>query len=125
MSLTLILILVASDVLFFSVAPNYTSYGSQHYRFENPVTNSTEIRHCYQAAKDNLDCNMTRIAYFLLAIHTKAWIFGVIYYWLTWIFLIILLGGSGLAMFQCACRRNRNLVTSNEDEDGLIDNETE
>ena len=69
------------------------------------------------------DCNMTILATFLLAFHTKAWIFGAVYYWLTWIFLVILFVGTSISLFQCT-RRGRRLVDNHtDDEDELLDNE--
>ena len=44
MSLTLILILVASNILFYSVAPDYTTYGSQHFAYI--IKNQTVVERC-------------------------------------------------------------------------------
>ena len=122
MALTLILILVASNILFFSVAPDYTTFGSQHYQIIQKDTNQTIIEHCSNLAPAE-DCNKTIIASFLLAFHTKAWIFGAVYYWLTWIFLVILFVGTSISLFQCT-RRGRRLVDNHtDDEDELLDNE--
>jgi hypothetical protein len=68
---------------------------------------------------------MTIIATFLLAFHTKAWIFGAVYYWLTWIFIAIILGGTSFSLFQCT-RRSGGIISSdpNEDEDELLNNES-
>ena len=124
MSLNLILILVASNILFFSVAPDYTTYGSQRFEFLNPDTNQTSIEHCNDVHAPIEDCNMTILATFLLAFHTKAWIFGAVYYWLTWIFLIILFGGTSLTLFQCTKRGRRMVNVTNDDEEELLDNDS-
>ena len=58
MALTLILILVASNILFFSVAPDYTTFGSQHYQIIQKDTNQTIIEHCRNLAPAE-DCNKT------------------------------------------------------------------
>jgi len=123
MSLTLILILVASNILFYSVAPDYTTYGSQH--FADVIKNQTVVERCNNVHAPLNECNMTIIATFLLAFHTKAWIFGAVYYWLTWIFIVIILGGTCLSLFQCT-RRSRGMISSdpNEDEDELLNNES-
>lgn len=122
MSLTLILILVASNILFFSVAPDYTTFGSQRFSISNP-DNQTSIEHCNNVHAPEAECNMTIIATFLLAFHTKAWIFGAVYYWLTWIFIVILFVGTSISLFQCT-RRGRRLVSNHsDDEDELLDNE--
>lgn len=123
MSLTLILILVASNILFYSVAPDYTTYGSQH--FVDIIKNQTVVERCNNVHAPPDECNMTIIATFLLAFHTKAWIFGAVYYWLTWIFIAIILGGSCFSLFHCT-RRSRGIISSdpNEDEDELLNNES-
>lgn len=116
MALTLIFILLAVNVLLFSVVPDYTTYGSQNYA----VDNSTKVMHCDDTHAPVDECNMTRIAVILLAFHSKAWIFGAAYFWLVWIFLLVILLGSFMAMYKCKrpSRRSRN-----EDEDGLLDDE--
>ena len=121
-SLTLILILMASNILFFAISPDYTTYGSQRFVKTDYITNSTEILHCNNSFAPHDECTMTMISRFLLAFHTKAWIFGATYYWLTWIFLVTLFGFSFMTLFEC-CRRGQRSSFGDYEEDELLDNE--
>ncbi len=73
----LILIQLALNVVMFSVAPDYTAYGSQHYavRRTDPSTNATsvDVRPCsLDAEKEQRgQCEMSRIASLLMAFHSK------------------------------------------------------
>ncbi len=73
----LILIQLALNVIMFSVAPDYTAYGSQHYAFNvtDAATNSTRtvVRQCELDAKAEQKgrCDMSRIASLLMAFHSK------------------------------------------------------
>ena len=120
MSLILILILIALNVLLYALTPNYTTYGSQKFQMLSP-TNRTEILNCDDQHAPADVCNMTRVAFLLLAFHTKAWIFGAFYYWLTWVFIVILLIGSVYSLVQCKQRRGQMPAFINhDDEDGLL-----
>jgi len=104
------------------VAPDYTTYGSQRFA----INNDTIVEHCNNVHAPKEECTMTILATLLLAFcETKAWIFGAVYYWLTWIFIVILFGGSCVSLFQC-CGRGRRMISNeqNEDEDELLDNES-
>ena len=73
MSLTLILILLALSRVLFTIAPDYTIYGSQRFVLNITETNVTKIVHCNDAHAPTEECNMTRVSVLLLALHTKAW----------------------------------------------------
>jgi LMBR1 domain-containing protein 1 len=73
--LNLIFVLLAINVIMFSVVPDYTTYGNQN--FINNTTQKVEV--CKDIEKLEHDCNMSRISVLLLAFHYKAWIFGVAY----------------------------------------------
>lgn len=117
MSFNLLLMLVSSNVIFFSIAPDYSTYGSQRYVQFDVETNNTIIEHCDDAHAPQDECTATMIAHFLMTFHTKAWIFGAVYYWLIWIFLLVLFGRAALELFQCSRRR----VTMPDEEELLND----
>lgn len=119
MALSLLLILVASNVLFFTIAPDYTTFGSQRFVHFNPETNTSTVLQCDDSHAPPSECTMTMIATFLLAFHTKAWIFGAFYYWLTWIFLFVLLGGFCVSIVRCCKRPSLVPEVSNEEEELL------
>ena len=115
MSLILILILVALNVILYALAPDYTTYGSQKYQIILP-SNDTEILNCDDEHAPPTECTMTRLSLLLLAFHTKAWIFGATYYWLTWAFIVILCIGSLYAMVQCRRRPSPDFIHSDQEE---------
>lgn len=119
MCLILIYILLALNVLMFSIVPDYTTYGSQHYVTNVTIGNVTEhkVEKCDDIESPSSGCNMSRIAYILLAFHSKVWIFGALYYWLVWVFIVVVLVGSGLAVF----RSRRPTIPVEDDEDELLD----
>ena len=122
MSLILILILIALNVLLYALTPNYTTYGSQKFQMVSPITNTTEILICDDEHAPAEQCNMTRVAYLLLAFHTKAWIFGAFYYWLTWVLIFIISCGSVYSLVQCHRGRRQvsDFVNHDDDQDGLL-----
>lgn len=124
MALTLSLILVALNVILFTIAPDYTTYGSQKYATTHG--NDTKmIEHCDDAHAPAGDCNMTRISLLLMSFHTKAWIFGALYYWLTWLFLLVIFCGSFVAIYRtCKMRRGGRSAASDDDEDELLDDDS-
>lgn len=96
MCLNLMFILLAINVIMFSVVPDYTTYGDQYY-----YNNSTsKIEKCNDIEKDETNCDMSRISVLLLEFHYKAWIFGVAYYYLTWLFLIVIVVGAICKMYE-------------------------
>jgi len=125
MSLTLTLILLSLNIVLFTIAPDYTMYGSQHFVQNSTETNTTTVLHCTDTHSSDLDCNKTRISIILLALHTKAWIFGALQYWMSWMFLLVIFGGSFIAMFTCIkSRRTRNLSPDGDQEE-LINSDDE
>lgn len=119
MCLILIYILLALNVLMFSVVPDYTTYGSQHYIANVTIgTNVTEpkVEKCDDIESPASGCNMSRIAYILLAFHSKVWIFGALYYWLVWVFILVVVAGAGMSLYK-----SRRPLIVPDDEDELLD----
>lgn len=75
MCVTLMFIMLALNVVLFSVVPDYTAFGSQHFVHNVTVNNVTTsiVKKCEFANAPADQCNMTRIAYLLLAFHSKTW----------------------------------------------------
>merc|ERR1719150_2099725 len=90
----MIYIILALNIVMFSIVPDYSTFGNQHY--QNTVDNVTSILRCssktFPEEKDN--CVPSRISVLLFSFHYKAWIFGAAYYWLTWVLLGSVLCGS-------------------------------
>ncbi|XP_063716431.1 probable lysosomal cobalamin transporter [Symsagittifera roscoffensis] len=92
----LIFSILAVNVLFFSIAPGYYSYGTQ--TWNNATVNGTKSVKCADHPKPE-ECVKTANADFLLAYFYKMWVFGAIYYWSNWLFVSIFLAG---LVFRCA-----------------------
>ena len=119
MSLILILILVALNVILYALAPDYTTYGSQKYLAISPY-NTTKLLNCDDEHAPIEECTMTRVSMLLLAFHTKAWIFGATFYWLTWAFVVILCVGIVYSLVQCRRRRPQVPDSTNSDQEDLL-----
>jgi len=116
--LCLMFIILAQSVIMFSIVPDYAMFGNQHYK--DTVGNETTIVRCsaknYALEKD--DCVPSRISVLLFAFHFKAWIFGAAYYWLTWVLLGAILGGSLHSLYSL-----RTPQPASDEEDDLLDSE--
>ena len=89
--LSLMYIILALNVIMFSLIPTYTTFGNQRYRpYQNDTShNATVVESCGATSlleKDD-NCVPTRISVILLAFQDKVWFFGAPYYWLIWVLL--------------------------------------
>lgn len=113
--LSLMLVILGQSVMMLTLVPDYTLYGSQHYR-----TNNTVLR-C-RAGDPGLeaeDCVPSRIAVLLFTFHHQAWIFGAAYYWLAWALLASILAGSLFSLYRLW------RPAPAEDEEELLDSDGE
>ena len=121
MCLNLIFILLAINIIMFSVVPDYTTYGNQNF-----INNSTKkVEKCNDIEKDEHDCNMSRISVLLLSFHYKAWIFGAAYYYFTWLFLMVIIVGAVYKIYEMRTTSNPGNLLEDENEeeeevDGII-----
>lgn len=117
--LSMIYIILALNIVMFSIVPDYSTFGNQHY--QNTVDNITSILRCssktFPEEKDN--CVPSRISVLLFSFHYKAWIFGAAYYWLTWVFLAAVLGGSLYSLYNLRTPQ----APIGEEEDDLLDSD--
>jgi len=114
--LSLMYIILAINVVMFSLLPDYTTFGNQHYVHTSP-DNSTTVERCggtnFVEKQDG--CTPSRISVLLLSFHYKVWIFGAAYYWLTWTLLLVITLGSVFTVY-----RIRRPVRMEEEEEDLI-----
>ncbi|KAK8775478.1 hypothetical protein V5799_031168 [Amblyomma americanum] len=114
---TLVFVVLALDVLVYSVCPQYATYGSQHFQ----SINGTQPCDGYAPPEE---CIMSRSSALLVRYFFKAWIFGAAYYWATWLFL-----GSTVVSFiivMARCRQSSAETDSYElksDESGSDESE--
>merc|ERR1719228_40684 len=119
--LALIYIIMAQNVVIFSLVPDYTMFGNQHYNHTKGGTWSLERCSAGNLPRTKDLCVPSRISSLLLAFHSKTWIFGAAYYWLTWALLASTLLGT---IYSCylACRPHlpsemeEDLIDSDDDE---------
>jgi LMBR1 domain-containing protein 1 len=116
--MSLMFIIMAQSIVMFSIVPDYSMFGNQHYK--DTVGNVTTIMRCsaknFPLEKD--DCLPSRISVLLFAFHYKAWIFGAAYYWLTWLLLATILGGSCYSIYNL-----RSPQTADDEEEDLLDSD--
>ena len=125
---TLMLTVLAINILMYCVSPQYVTFGSQKYQKQIVDANGThnETKFCElswnEAEKDGHDasatfplddCVMTRNAALLLRFFYKAWFFGAAYYWFSWAFLVV----SGLSLVFVIVRKARSITDDMEDDD--------
>lgn len=90
---------LAMNILLFSLSPQYTTYGSQHYQVVNETGHGVEVKPCNtEETSDN--CVATRGSLMIMRFFYKAWIFGVAYYWMSWAFLAATVLGFFVAVFR-------------------------
>jgi len=104
MCMTLMFIILAINVILYSVTPQYVMYGSQQYwgnKTENSDVESvmSQLMPCSTHAPTD-ECTMSRTSMLLTRFCYKAWIFGAIYYWGSWAFLAVVLIGSIWSIFK-------------------------
>ncbi|XP_075252856.1 putative lysosomal cobalamin transporter [Convolutriloba macropyga] len=122
----LIFAIMAVNVLFFSIAPGYYSYGTQTWN-NNTGNGTTESVRCADFPKPG-ECLKTANADFLLGYFYKMWVFGAIYYWANWLFVSIFFAG---LIFRCAKGRpkatdahfQRGYDSEDEDNESETDND--
>jgi len=118
--LSLVYVLLALNVLLLSIAPHYTMYGDQRYARHTPQPDGTvkdEVFPCSTLAPAG-QCVLSRMSLLLLRFSYKAWIFGAVFYWGTWLFLLSVLAGVPIAL----CRRRPRAGGDPSEQDRLLDN---
>ncbi|XP_062864960.1 lysosomal cobalamin transport escort protein LMBD1 [Trichomycterus rosablanca] len=114
----LLLIVLHSSYIIYSLAPQYVMYGSQRYLLQTPLTTSddppqrnrttgTTVKICDADAPED-QCTMTRSYLFL----HKFWFFSTAYYFGNWAFLAVFLIG-----LVVSCCRGKKSVIEGEVED--------
>eukprot|EP01117_Protostelium_nocturnum_P002843 TRINITY_DN13763_c0_g1_i1.p1 TRINITY_DN13763_c0_g1~~TRINITY_DN13763_c0_g1_i1.p1 ORF type:complete len:531 (+),score=185.67 TRINITY_DN13763_c0_g1_i1:87-1679(+) len=117
----LMLSCLALNIEISSLAPTYSSFGTQTWNepIINSVTNQTEIKYnqpCSMKAPRS-NCTMTQIATIVNRISIRTSFFGVIYFYATWIFLICFIIGIFISLFKAKSSNiERRDGDSDEDE---------
>ncbi|GAB6029923.1 putative lysosomal cobalamin transporter [Chamberlinius hualienensis] len=93
MCMTLMLVILGISVVIYSVTPQYIMYGSQQY------WDGIMLKPCSTAAPPD-ECILSRVGMLLVRLGFKAWFFGAVYYWGTWVLLGVIVLGSLVSMFK-------------------------
>ncbi|CAN8025178.1 unnamed protein product [Ixodes persulcatus] len=115
--LSLMFAVLALNVLLYSVCPQYTTFGSQHYLPQARPCGKCYLMPCTIDAPP-ADCVMTRASALLLRFFYKAWVFGACYFWAT-----VLLCASYVVAFVVVIARGRQsaVEVNTDDLDGSDD----
>jgi len=116
--LSLMLTILAQNLVLFALLPDYTTFGGQHFR--RSEDNVTTVERCGDNnwPEEEDKCVPSRISVLLLAFHYKAWLFGAAYYWLIWVLLGAVVAGSLFSIYKLR-------TPQSDDEDDLIDSDDE
>jgi len=106
-TMVLMLSLLALNMEVTTLAPQYASFGSQVYR------NGTTIEPCSLFSPPG-NCTLTQIATIIDRINIRTSFFGIIFYYITWLFVAAFLIGSIVA---CVRSRKSNIEKRESDSD--------
>lgn len=117
LSMIMMLIVLAINIILFELTPQYSSFGSELYlnMTISPEINGTAITHLYpcDVSATSDQCVITRMAMLLTRFFYKMWFFGAAYYWLSWLFL----GMVPLGFIAVIASRRRSAIEGAVDED--------
>ncbi|XP_062320462.1 lysosomal cobalamin transport escort protein LMBD1 [Osmerus eperlanus] len=103
----LLLIVLHSSYMLYSLAPQYVMYGSQKYLAQTPSDGLTPGNHTFETRNCDADapedqCTMTRSYLFL----HKFWFFSTIYYFGNWVFIGVFL----LGLLVSCCKGKKSVI---------------
>ncbi|XP_026872356.2 lysosomal cobalamin transport escort protein LMBD1 isoform X1 [Electrophorus electricus] len=97
----LLLIVLHTSYMIYSLAPQYVMYGSQKYQLQTPQTTAVTTKICDADAPED-QCTITRTYLFL----HKFWFFSTVYYFGNWAFLAVFTIG---LMVSC-CKGKKSVI---------------
>uniref|UniRef100_A0A6I8S8V8 Lysosomal cobalamin transport escort protein LMBD1 n=1 Tax=Xenopus tropicalis TaxID=8364 RepID=A0A6I8S8V8_XENTR len=121
----LLLIVLHTSYMIYSLAPQYVMYGSQKYLWENNSTQETAIgnssasvlKDCDASAPED-QCTVTRTYLFL----HKFWFFSSIYYFGNWAFIVVFVIG----LIVSCCKGKKSVIEGEvEDDDSDLSDDEE
>ncbi|GFN89415.1 lmbr1 domain containing 1 [Plakobranchus ocellatus] len=119
----LMFIVLGINVILYELTPQYSSFGSQHYVTESLIdanVTTSDVKECTMATPPEA-CTVTRMVYLLVTFFYDMWIFGAAYYYLTWLFLAVILIGFIVAVVK----RRRSAIRGEVDEDDFEESDDE
>ncbi|XP_031671879.1 probable lysosomal cobalamin transporter isoform X4 [Oncorhynchus kisutch] len=101
----LLLIVLHTSFMIYSLAPQYVMYGSQNYLLQSPMppgNNTTWTTKTCDADAPQDECTVTRSYLFL----HKFWFFSTIYYFGNWVFIGVFLIG----LLVSCCKGKKSVI---------------
>ncbi|XP_072016820.1 probable lysosomal cobalamin transporter [Amphiura filiformis] len=112
--LIMMCVILALNVMLYTLAPEYMTYGNQKYI----PSNSTTPVQCTTAIKD---CTMTVTTALLTKFVFQLWFFGACYYWANWVFLAFIL----IALLVALIKKRRSTIEGEVDASDTDDSDVE
>lgn len=107
---------LALNIVLFTITPQYIQYGNQKYVLKNG-TQVVEVKSCTTNAPPS-DCVMSSVATILNTLFYKAWFFGAFYYWSIWAFIATYMIAFIYNLYNiCRTRREEEMLSSDDDSD--------
>ena len=117
---------LALNIVLFTVSPQYVQYGNQKYQANvtetHPAVNGTgnvttwrmETMVCTTSAPEG-ECLMSRLALLLNTLFYKAWFFGAFFYWAMWGFVGMFYLGLFVSLWKmCRTKPETEMVSSSD-----------
>ncbi|CAK8691482.1 unnamed protein product [Clavelina lepadiformis] len=101
----LAVVTIYSGVLAYSLAPQYVTYGTQKYLVHDHVTERDDSELCSTNASTD-KCIMTVTMQQQTKMFYRIWVFGVAYYWCSWLFVLAFITGTVIAV----CRMRKTVA---------------
>lgn len=86
--ITLMLTVLAFNIIHYSMATQYVTFGNQNYRTPDGVNRTWIVKPC-TLSDNQKDCLLTRSSVLLMRMMSQVWIFGAIFYWWNWAFVFV------------------------------------
>lgn len=85
--ITIMLAALSFNLILYSMTTQYVTFGSQNFHRQGPNGTST-VEPC---TLDNYhpDCILTRSSILLMRMMSQIWIFGAVFYWMSWAFVVV------------------------------------
>lgn len=85
--ITIMLTASAFNLLLYSMTTQYVTFGNQNYQQQGP--NGTRTTKPCTLDDYHHECIVTRASQILMRMMSQIWIFGAIFYWLSWAFIVV------------------------------------
>lgn len=85
--ITIMLAALSFNLILYSMTTQYVTFGNQNFNHQGP--NGTLIVEPCNLSNYHQDCILTRSSILLMRMMSQVWIFGAVFYWLSWVFVLV------------------------------------